>query len=42
MNHSNWLFARVQEKIGMKTIFIPTEDDEEFAEDEWGIEESEW
>jgi len=26
----------------MKTIFIPTDDDEEFSEDEWGIEENEW
>ncbi len=42
MNYSNWLIATTTNNQTMKTIFIPTDDDEEFSEDEWGIEESEW
>ena len=36
------LFVCSKTNITMKTIFIPTDEDEEFSDDEWGIEENEW
>ncbi len=42
MNYSIGLIVTVTSIKIMKTIFIPTDDDEEFSDDEWGIEENEW